>query len=245
VSGYAPADQPYEAGASPVKSVEAELRGGTRAAEIVVVGAHYDTVSTPGADDNASGVAGVLELARLLAGRSLPRTVRFVAFVNEEPPFFWRDTMGSRVYARRCRERGENIVGMLSLEALGCFSDAEGSQKYPPPFSAFYPSRGNFISFVGNLSSRGLVRRCLDSFRRHARFPSEGLAAPGQIQGIGWSDHWSFWQEGWPAVMVTDTATFRNLNYHTDGDTPEKLDYDRMARVVAGLAKVVGELATE
>jgi len=151
--------------------------------------------------------------------------------------------MGSRVYASHSRSRNENIVGMLSLETMGYYSEAPGSQEYPIPFSLFYPHTANFIGFVGNIRSRQLVRLSLDAFRRKAQFPSEGTAAPGWITGIGWSDHWSFWREGYRAIMVTDTAFFRYEHYHTLEDTPEKIDYNRLARVTNGLAEVVAELA--
>ncbi len=212
----------------------------------MVVGAHYDSVAgTRGANDNASGTAAVLEVARLLAGRDLARTVRFVAFVNEEPPYFKTEQMGSRVYARRSRERGERIVAMLSIETIGYYRDEPGTQKYPFPFSLFYPAEGNFIGFVGNLGSRSLVRRCVGSFRSHAAFPSEGAALPGWITGVDWSDHWSFWKEGYAAVMVTDTAPFRYPWYHDSADTADRLDYERTARVVAGIARVVADLASK
>lgn len=227
-----------------VKNLATEYRGRSRPDEIVIIGAHYDSViGSPGANDNASGIAAVLEIARLVLGTKLARTVRFVAFVNEEPPFFQTRHMGSRAYARRARERGENIVGMVSLETIGYYSNADGSQRYPFPFSLFYPSTGDFIAFVGNLSSRSLVCRAIGSFRECAEFPSEGVAAPGWITGIGWSDHWAFWQEGYPAIMVTDTAPFRYPYYHTAHDTADKIDYERLARVTAGLARVVVDLA--
>jgi hypothetical protein len=210
--------------------------------EILVVGAHYDSVmGCPGANDNGSGVAALLALSKRFAGRTQPRTLRFAAFVNEEPPHFQTDDMGSLVYARACRERGDKIIGMISLETIGCYSDAPGSQQYPPPFGLFYPSRGDFIGFVGNFSSAGFVRRVVGSFRRHVRFPSQGAAIPFVPQA-GWSDHWSFWQAGYPGLMVTDTAPFRYSHYHGPDDTPEKLDYERMARVVAGLETVIGGL---
>ncbi len=240
-SGYAVGRQVFTVEGKSFANIEAEIRGG---AEIVVVGAHYDSVvGCPGANDNATGTAGVLALAAALAGSKLSRTLRFVAFANEEPPFFPTAGMGSVVYARRCRERGEKIAAMVSLETIGFFSDAAGSQEYPPPFSFFYPSRGDFIAFVGNLSSRKLVRRAVGAFRAGAAFPSEGGALPSFIPGAGWSDHWAFWQEGWPALMVTDTAPFRYPHYHTPQDTPDKIDFDRCARVVAGLEKVVRDLA--
>ena len=244
-SGGAVAEQTFAAKGQTVRNLEAERRGTAAPDEIVVVGAHYDSVpGSPGADDNATGVAAVLEIAKSFAsGPATAKTVRFVAFVNEEPPFFQTGEMGSRVCARRCRERNENVVAMLSLETIGYYADAEGSQKYPAPFGWFFPNRGDFIGFVGNFGSRALVRRAIGSFRAAAAFPSEGVAAPAALKGIGWSDQWAFWQEGYPALMVTDTAPFRNPNYHTTGDTPDTIDYDRLARVTAGLAGVVRELA--
>jgi hypothetical protein len=226
-----------------VANLEAERKGQGLAQEIVVVGAHYDTVvGSPGANDNATGVAALLEVARVLKDTPHRRTLRFVAFVNEEPPFFQSDGMGSLRYARRCRERGENVVAMLSLETMGFYSDAPGSQEYPFPLSLFYPDTADFIAFVGNTRSRSLVRTALSSFRESTPFPSEGAAVPGLVPGVGWSDHWSFWQVGYPALMVTDTALFRYTAYHTADDTPDKIRYDRMARVVAGVARVVSEL---
>jgi hypothetical protein len=140
-------------------NIIAEIRGVSRPEEIVLVGAHYDSVfDCPAANDNGSGVAAILELTRMLAGLKLSRTVRFVAFTNEEPPFFRSEDMGSTRYARLCREQNQNIVAMLSLETIGCYTDAPGSQKYPWPFNLLYPSRGNFVSFVGNSHSRALVR---------------------------------------------------------------------------------------
>ena len=243
-AGYQVHRQQYVVGGQTCSNIEAEIAGTDLGDEIVIVGAHYDTVpGSPGANDNASGVAGVLALARLLAGSSMSRTLRFVLFVNEEPPHFHTEQMGSMVYAERCRERGENVVAMVCLETIGYYSDEKGSQSYPFPFSVLYPSTGNFIGFVGNLSSRGLVRKVVGAFRRHAHFPSEGGAVPAWVPGVGWSDHWSFWQQGYPALMVTDTAPFRYPYYHSHMDTPDMIDYDRMARVVGGLEGVVAELA--
>lgn len=227
-----------------VANVVGEIGAARPDREVVVVGAHYDSViGTVGANDNASGVAALLELARLLADRPLARQVRLVAFANEEPPFFLSSDMGSRQYARRCREGRDRVVAMLALETMGCYSDRRFSQSYPFPFGLFYPRTGNFIAFVGNLRSRALVRRCVGAFRRHAAFPSEGTAAPGYLPGVFWSDHWAFWREGYRALMVTDTALFRYGYYHLAGDTPEKIDYARLARVVTGLAGVIEELA--
>ena len=183
--------------------------------------------------------AGVLELARLFRDLQPERTVRFVAFTNEEPPYFHGPLMGSRIYAAEARKRGERIVAMLSLECLGCYSAAPGSQQYPPPLHRFYPDTADFIAFVGNIGSYALLRRCIGRFRKTTRFPSQGLVAPERLSFIGWSDQWSFWLQGYPAIMVTDTAVFRDRQYHLPGDTPERLDYLRMARVVAGVGRVV------
>lgn len=243
-AGYEVKRQQYEVSGCACWNLEGELSGMTRPDEIVIVGAHYDSVvGTPGANDNATGVAAMLALARRFHHRKTDRTVRFVAFVNEEPPFFQTEKMGSRVYARQCRQRKERIVAMLSLETIGYYSDDAGSQRYPSPFGAFYPSEGNFIAVVGNVRWRGLVRQVVGTFRREEKFPCEGGALPAAIPGIGFSDHWSFWQEGYPGVMLTDTAMFRYPHYHEPTDTVDKIDFERTARVVRGIGKVVSALA--
>lgn len=245
-SGFAMTRLPYDSDGVTVANLEAVLQGGARAQEVVVVGAHYDTAAGgPGADDNASGVAAMLAIARALgAQKHAPaRTIRFVAFVNEEPPYFWNAEMGSLVYAKACRARGDVITSMLSLETLGYFRDAPGTQKYPPIVSWFYPDRGDFVAFVGDLGSRSLVRQAIATFRGAVAFPSEGAAMPSFVTGVGWSDQWSFWQAGYPGVMVTDTAPFRNPNYHHMSDTPDTLDYARLARITEGLVAVVKKLA--
>jgi hypothetical protein len=242
--GYTVLAQPYTSQGVAVENLEIVLPGSRVPGEIVIAGAHYDSVvGSPAANDNGSGVAALLEIARLLAGSALPRTVRLVAFVNEEPPFFYGTEMGSRVYAERARQRGEQIRAMLSLETMGYYTDAPASQRYPFPFRYFYPDTGNFVGFVGNLGSRRLVRRAVAAFRDAAAFPSEGVAAPGWMTGVHWSDHWSFWQAGYPAIMVTDTALFRYPHYHSRNDTPDKLDYAGLARVTHGLAAVIRSLA--
>jgi Zn-dependent M28 family amino/carboxypeptidase len=243
-AGLATQRQTYTANQEACVNVAAEMPGGERAAEIVVVGAHYDSVlGSPAANDNGSGVAAVLALARKFAGQRPARTLRFVAFANEEPPFFQAEGMGSLVYARSCRERGDNIVAMLSLETMGYFTDVPGSQRYPPVVGWFYPSQGDFLGVVGNRESGSLVRQVAESFRRHSDLPCEGASLPGGLPGIGWSDHWAFWQEGYPGVMITDTAPFRYPHYHESTDTPEELDYTRFARAVLGLERAVRELA--
>jgi hypothetical protein len=242
-AGLSTARQTVTVAGVPCDNVEAEVAGGDRARDVVIVGAHYDSVPfTTGANDNASGTAAMLTLARVFARRHPRATLRFVAFANEEMPHFQTGTMGSLAYARRCRARGENVVGMLSLETIGYYSDAEGSQKYPWPLGLVYPSAGNFIGFVADRSSKHLLERAIGAFRRTTEFPSEGAALFRAVPGVGWSDHWSFWHEGYPAIMVTDTAPFRYPHYHQASDTPDKLDYGRMARVVAGLERVVSDL---
>ena len=219
----------------------AELPG---SAEIVVIGAHYDSaVGTPGADDNASGVAALLVLARELRTRQPRRTLRFVAFTNEEPPWFHGPEMGARHHARAAKARGDEIVAMLSLESIGYYRDEPGSQRYPAPFGAFYPDRGDFLMFVGNVASTGLVRRSVKAFRSARRFPSEGAAVPASIPGVDWSDHRAFWEEGYKALMITDTAPNRNPRYHEPDDTADTVDVARLSLVVSGLRAVIEALA--
>jgi peptidase M28-like protein len=235
-AGHVVRRQPFEVRGSTVRNLEVEIAGSNPAAGIVVVGAHYDSVEgAPGANDNGSGTAAVVELARLLAGWKPTHGWRLVLFANEEPPYFKTESMGSAVYARKSKADGERIVAMFSLETLGYYSDKPGTQHYPFPLSLVYPDRGNFVAFVGNLASRDLVRRTIGAFRANGRFPSEGVAAPSSLPGIDWSDHWGFWREGLPALMITDTAPFRYPHYHTMQDTPDKVDYERLARVVRQL----------
>jgi Zn-dependent M28 family amino/carboxypeptidase len=242
--GYEIKTYSYEVRGNAVTNIEARLTGKAFSSENLIVGAHYDSVvGTAGANDNGSGVAALLELARVLKQAEPAQTIRFVFFANEEPPYFQTSTMGSVVYANQLRKENTRVSGMLSLETIGYYSDAKGSQSYPAGFGSLYPSTGNFISFVGNTGSRELLQQAMRAFRESTSFPSEGAAAPEGITGIGWSDHWSFWQAGYRAIMVTDTAPFRYPYYHQPQDTPDKLDFDRMAQVVAGLEQVVRKLA--
>lgn len=242
-AGLKPRRDTYELQGRACHNIEVEIPGARP--EIVLVGAHYDSVfGSPGANDNATGVAALLALARRFAGKTSGQTLRFVAFVNEEPPFFQTKQMGSFVYASRCKARGDKISAMLSLETIGYFSDKPRSQSYPSPgLGLAYPTTANFIGFVGNFGSRALVRRVIGLFRGQKKIPSEGAALPAFIPGVAWSDQWSFWQCGYPAIMVTDTALFRYPHYHDITDTPDKLDYDRFALVVSGLEKTIAELA--
>jgi Peptidase family M28 len=241
-AGLHPRRDSYEIHQQACHNIEAEVPGAQP--EIILVGAHYDSVfGSPGANDNGTGVAATLALARRFASAKPKHTLRFVAFVNEEPPYFLSGEMGSTIYARRCKERGDKISAMISLETIGYFSDAPNSQTYPSPgLGFFYPKVGNFIGFVSNVQSRALLRRVIALFRKHAKIPSEGAALPAFIPGVSWSDQWSFWQKGYRAVMVTDTAPFRYPYYHSSNDTPDKLDHDRFALVVSGMQKVIQHL---
>jgi Zn-dependent M28 family amino/carboxypeptidase len=236
-------DQPFSVEGQTYRNVVASFGPETR--ERVVVGAHYDACGElPGADDNASGVAGMIELARLLAGAPLFARVELVAFTLEEPPAFGSPAMGSAVHARSLREEGIRVRAMLALEMIGCFRDGPGTQGFPSPLlRLFYPGRGNFLALAGRLSELALLRRLKASMRAASSLPVHSIAAPRGLFGIDLSDNVSYWAEGFPAVMVTDTAFFRNERYHTADDTPETLDYERMAEVVRGLAAAVPDLA--
>ncbi|HXX57591.1 MAG TPA: M28 family peptidase [Thermodesulfovibrionales bacterium] len=216
-----------------------DMREGT-----LVIGAHYDTVvGTPGADDNASGVAGLLELARLLSSSPAQGNISFVAFSLEEPPVFLTSRMGSHVYAESLHSREVEVRGMISLEMLGYYCDSEGCQYYPSSlFKLRYPDRGNFIAFVGNRSSRAFTQRLKKAFMAVSSLPVESLNTFSFVPGVDFSDHRSFWKFGYPAFMITDTAFYRNPNYHGPADMPETLDYKKMADLVAGLFKALMQL---
>lgn len=242
-AGLEPRRQVFEYSGNEYANIICEVKG--RRAEVFVVGAHYDTVTdTPGADDNASGVAGLLEMARLAATGETPvLTMRFAAFCLEEPPVFRSPKMGSNVYAESLKEEGAAVRGMISLEMIGYFSDAPGSQFYPMPAMRWiYPKRGNFIGFVGNIGSRDLTRKIKEAFKRHTDLRVESINTVKVVPGVDFSDHRSFWKHGYEAFMVTDTAFYRNPHYHTPGDLPETLDYERMAEVVLGLGGALREL---
>jgi Zn-dependent M28 family amino/carboxypeptidase len=237
-------EERFEIGGRPVVNLIVEQTGSARPEEILVVGAHYDSApGTPGANDNGTGVALLLEMARVLKDEPVPRTIRYVAFVNEEPPYFFSEAMGSRVHARRARQRNERIVAMVSLETLGYYAAGDGTQRYPFPFGFFYPRTGNFLAVVGNLRSRGLVVEFLRHFMAASPFPVEGAATFEWIPGINWSDHWSFWKEGYPAIMLTDTAPFRYPEYHANGDVPSRITPTEFARAAHGIIAAVRALA--
>ena len=242
--GYAVERPAYEVSGVRCLNLEITRGGGAREREILLIGAHYDTVvGSPGANDNASGVSALLELSRLFAGAEPALTVRFVAFVNEEAPFFTSRQQGSIVYAEAARRRGDDIRLMASLETIGWYSDRPGSQSYPPLFKPFYPDRANFVGIVSNFRSRAAMRRLAAAFRANSDFPLETAATFPFVPGVSWSDHRSFWRQGYRAVMVTDTAFYRYRHYHAPADTPDKLAYPQLTRVTRGLYAAFSELA--
>ncbi len=241
--GYRTELEEFPVSGKTARNIIARKVGAGKPDEVIIVGAHYDTCYNPGADDNASAVAGLLELARSFAGEETGRTIKFIAFVNEEPPFFKSEKMGSRVHARNARARGEKIEAALILEMIGSYSNEPNSQKYPPLFGPFFPNRADFICVVGSFRFRSLVKKVGAIFKEHSDFPIETIAAPAFVPGIDFSDHWSFWKENYPAVMITDTAFYRYAHYHQPTDTYEKLDYKSMAAVVEGLKYVIAKLA--
>ena len=237
--------QPFTYKKNTYYNIIGEIRGTGKADDgLLIIGAHYDTVrGSPGADDNASGIAGLLELARLAAAHPLQRTARFVAFCLEEPPVFMTSRMGSYVCAKGMKEEGTRIQGMISLEMLGYFCERPGCQRYPlPGFKLFYPDCGNFIAFVGNIASKPFTMRVKRAFMSASPLPVESLNAVSVIPGVSFSDHRSFWKFGYPAFMITDTAFYRNPYYHGPGDIPSTLNYGKMAELVAGLYKALGSL---
>lgn len=237
--GYSVEKQNYSVEGKTVTNLIVQKQGLENIDEVIVIGAHYDTVyGSPGADDNASGVAGLLELARLWKGTKGKKTVRFVAFTLEEPPFYKTDFMGSRVYAKSVEK--ENITAMFCLEMLGYYTSQEKSQDYSLPLmNTIYPHKGDFIAVVGNLSSRSLVKRTEELFKKNSSVPVESLSSFEFVTGVDFSDHSSFWEVGFPAVMITDTAFYRNSHYHDASDKPDTLDYPTFALTVQGLYYVL------
>ena len=244
--GYAVGAQEYEARGVRCANLEVSRTGAGRADEIILLGAHYDSVrGCPGANDNGSGVAALLEIARRFAALTPALSVRFVAFVNEEPPFFMTRRQGSAVYAKAARARGDDIRLMVSLETLGYYSDAPGSQRYPPLFRLLYPDRGNFLGLVSDLRSRRVMRRVAKVFRSCSDFPLQHTATLRWVPGVAWSDHLPFWRQGYPALMATDTAFYRYRYYHTAQDTPDKLTYPAFGQATEALGSCFAALAEQ
>jgi len=242
--GYVPSFQTFTYSRKRYSNVIASRKGAKLPNETVIIGAHYDTAyGTPGADDNASAVAILLEIARALKDFSPDRTLKLIFFVVEEPPIFRSEQMGSYVYAKEAKSRNENITSMICLEMLGYYTNEKDGQTYPfPIMSRFYPSTPNFISVVGNLNSRSLVGKVKNSLRAGSRIPVETLSALSFVIGVDFSDHQSYWKMGYPAVMVTDTDFYRNPNYHTETDTIDTLDFDKMSDLLRGLIQVAKDL---
>ncbi|MEL7537604.1 MAG: M28 family peptidase [Pseudomonadota bacterium] len=238
-----PVYQNVPLGIDEVRNVELTIAG--QSDEAIVIGAHYDAFDgLPGADDNASGVAGVLELARLLAGAELPVTVILVAYALEEPPNFGTPSMGSVHHARRSRQRSPSPFLMMSLEMIGYFCDKPKCQRHPLPLmGTVYPSTGNFIAAIGRRREKAVLRTVKRAFLEATEMPIETLALG--LPGASLSDHRNYWYEDIKAIMITDTAYQRNPNYHTADDTPDTLDYERMALVVDGVVASIAALGRE
>jgi Zn-dependent M28 family amino/carboxypeptidase len=242
--GYAVSQQVYEVSGVRCANLEVVRNGRARQREILLIGAHYDSViGSPGANDNASGVAALLEISRMFASIEPAMTVRFVAFVNEEPPFFMSKQQGSMVYAKSARRRGDNIRLMVSLETIGWYSNRPASQHYPPFFNLFYPDRANFIGMVCDFRSRVTMQRLAQAFRAHSDFPLQTAATFRFVPGVSWSDHRSFWRHGYQALMITDTAPYRYPHYHAATDTPDKLVYPEFSRATLGLCAAFMDIA--
>jgi Zn-dependent M28 family amino/carboxypeptidase len=230
----------------PCANLQATRPGGARRDQVLLLGAHYDSVAgSPGANDNASGVAALLEIAGLFAATAPSLTVRFVAFVNEEPPFFRTGLQGSAVYAKAARQRGDDIRLMISLEMLGCYFDTPGSQHYPPLFRWFYPDRGNFVALISDFGSLPAARHMARVFRAHSDFPLEYAGLFRWFPGVDWSDHLAFWRQGYRALMATDTAYHRYRYYHTAEDTPDKVNMPKLAEATMALYRCCAAMAEE
>ena len=236
-------DQPFTVEGKSYRNVISLFGPDTK--ERIVVGAHYDAAGKmPGADDNASGIAGLIELAYLLGNSALPLKVELVAYTLEEPPYFRTPNMGSAFHAQALKRENAIVRAMLALEMIGYFSDNKNSQDYPVGLLSFiYPNQGNFIAVVGKVGQASIVRNTKQAMSDASSLPVYSLNGPGSIPGIDFSDHLNYWQVGYQAAMISDTAFYRNANYHKATDTPEKLDYQRMAQVVEGIYAAVKHLS--
>jgi Zn-dependent M28 family amino/carboxypeptidase len=248
--GFAPREQQYDADGLNARNIIVRIEPANsahRAAPTLVIGAHYDSdaaSSTPGADDNASGVAGLIELARALRAseitKTITRPIELVAYTLEEQPYFRSENMGSARHAAALRARAESVHLMLSLEMIGTFTDRPDSQTYPlPGLGALYPTRGNFIAIVGRFHETTITRRIKAAMQGATALPVRSINALPIVPGLDFSDHMNYWAEGFPALMITDTAFLRNKHYHERSDTAEKLDYMKMAQVVQGMWAVI------
>jgi Zn-dependent M28 family amino/carboxypeptidase len=246
--GYGVRRQTWMASEVECANLEVVLAGTRTPETLLVIGAHYDSIEDcPAANDNGSGVAGLLAIARRLKGERFPCTIRLVFFANEEPPFFNLDEMGSQIYARACKAANDRIMGMYCLETIGCYSSARGSQTWPAMAIPFQlPDVGNFISFVGPTSARNLIKQSVTAFETGSKFPCLGASLPSEVASqVDWSDHRGFNEMGYPAFMITDTAPLRYVHYHTPNDTADKLNYESMACVVDGVIAMTRQLAAQ
>jgi hypothetical protein len=218
---------------------------GDKAGERIVIGAHYDArINTPGADDNASGISGLVELGYLIGKEKLNTGIELVAYTLEEPPFFGTEDMGSAHHARLLHDRNINVKCMIALEMIGYFSSVSGSQSYPvPALKIFYPSKGNFIAIVGRLDQRKIVKKIKGLMKGATDLPVYTVNAPLIVPGIDFSDHRNYWKYGYDAVMITDTAFYRNHEYHKPGDTAERLNYELMGKAVIQIFEAIKGLA--
>lgn len=234
--GYEVRIQTFTMEGAEYSNLEVELPGRKAPSQIVIVSAQYDTLpGSPGANNNASGMAILLTLSKMLKGYQPQRTLRLVAFTTEEPPYFGTEQMGSFHYARRSRQLEEDIRVMISLDALGFYRDVPKSQRLPFPFSLFYPDRANFLAFIGDLRSRRSVVEATKGFKQGSAFPIEAGVAPRWVKGASWSDHSSFWRFGYMGMQVTDTGAFRSPWHTNQGDTMEKISFSSLARITMGL----------
>jgi hypothetical protein len=242
--GFEVTEQTFEMDGREYANLEVEVQGIKSPEEIIILSNQYDTLpDSPGANNNAGGVAVIFQLTKLLKDFVSDKTLRFVAFTNEEDPIFGTEQMGSYYYAQRSAEKNENIIIMLSLDAIGYYTNEPGSQRLPWPFSIFYPDNGNFLAFIGDFSSREYMEAVTKGFKKGSSFPIEAGVVPQWIEGASWSDHQSFWIFGYPAIMVTDTGGFRSPYHTTTADTMDKMDFEALARIVLGMYGVILEIA--
>lgn len=234
--GYVVKKHTYSVKGKDYSNLEIELQGRIAPSEIIIISAQYDTLSdSPGANNNGSGMAILFQLSQLLKKQTPDKTLRLLNFINEEDPFFGTEMMGSYQYAKRSHQLREDIKVMLSMDALGIYKEEPDSQKLPFPFSMFYPNRGNFLAFIGNLRSRKYVIEATRGFKEGSSFPIQAGVGPEWAKGAAWSDHSSFWKFGYPGIMVTDTGEFRSPYHTTKEDTMEKLNFEAMAHIVIGM----------
>jgi len=243
--GYEVKRQAFLVDGKECANIEIEIPGWRQPSEIVIVGAQYDTwPECPGANNNGSGVAVLLMLGELLRGYRPDRTLRLVAFTTQQHPYDNTEFMGSLRYARRSKERGEDIRVMLSMDAIGIHKNDPGSQKLPFPFSLFYPDRGNFLAFIADLGTRPYVVEATRGFKKGSSFPIEAGSVPGWVKGASWSDHASFWRYGYAGIQVTDTGAFRSASHGKSDDTMEKINFGALARIAVGMYGAILELTT-